>query len=169
MDVSRSVVREKKNLPDRGCCACLCGYRSEFYALTEQTKMVLDSKLLDAISEQAKASPRLRMNFDLRNAPTDQSQRMLNALEPGTVMAIHRHPTTTETIVVLRGALREIYYDDAGQVTDTFVCAPGTDCMGLSIPAGQWHSLECLEPGTVLFEAKDGPYEPMKPEDIMNI
>ena len=130
--------------------------------------MVLDTNLLDALTAQAKASPRLRMNFDLRNSPNDQSQRMLNALEPGTVMPIHRHRHSSETVVVLRGKVKWVYYNDKKEVTDTFIVAPGSDLVGLSVPMGQWHSLECLETGTVIFESKNGAFEPMRPEDVLS-
>ena len=130
--------------------------------------MVLDTNLLDALTAQAKASPRLRMNLDLRNSPNDQSQRMLNALEPGTVMPIHRHRHSSETVVVLRGKVKWVYYNDKKEVTDTFIVAPGSDLVGLSVPMGQWHSLECLETGTVILESKDGAFEPMRPEDVLS-
>jgi cupin fold WbuC family metalloprotein len=129
--------------------------------------MFLNTELFDKLTAQAKASPRLRMNFDLRNTPDDQSQRMLNALEPGTVMPIHRHRGSTETVVVLRGKVKWLYYDENGKVTDTFVVAPGSHLCGLSVPKGQWHSLECLESGSVIFEAKDGAYAPLEVEDVM--
>ena len=109
----------------------------------------------------------MRMNYDLRNTPDDQSQRMLNALEPGTVMPIHRHRGSTETVVVLRGIVKWLYYDESGKVTDTFVVTPGSHLCGLSVPKGQWHSLECLESGSVIFEAKDGAYAPLEVEDVM--
>ena len=128
--------------------------------------MLINQQLLNSLSVQAKASPRLRMNLDLRNTPDDQSQRMLNALEPGTVMPIHRHRNSSETVVVLRGKVKWLYYNDKGELTDTFIVAPGSDLVGLSVPIGQWHSLECLEPGTVIIESKDGAYEPMEPEDV---
>ena len=130
--------------------------------------MLIDQKLLDSLTAQAKASPRLRMNLDLRNTPADQSQRMLNALEPGTVMPIHRHRHTSETVVVLRGKVKWVYYNDKKEVTATYIVAPGTDLVGLTVPIGQWHSLECLETGTVIFESKDGPYEPMREGDVMD-
>ena len=129
--------------------------------------MFLNTELFDNLSAQAKASPRLRMNYDLRNTPDDQSQRMLNALEPGTVMPIHRHRGSTETVVVLRGIVKWLYYDESGKVTDTFIVASGSDLCGLSVPKGQWHSLECLESGSVIFEAKDGAYAPLEVEDVM--
>ena len=130
--------------------------------------MRIDVTLLDELTAQAKASPRLRMNFDLRNSPNDQSQRMLNALEPGTVMPIHRHRHSSETVVVLRGKVKWVYYNDKKEVTDTFIVAPGSDLVGLSVPMGQWHSLECLETGTVIFESKDGAFEPTRPEDVLS-
>ncbi len=129
--------------------------------------MQINKEILDTLTAQAKASPRLRMNFDLRNSPADQSQRMLNALEPGTVMPIHRHRNSSETVVVLRGKVKWVYYNDKKEITDTFIVAPGSDLVGLSVPIGQWHSLECLETGTVIFEAKDGWFEPMRPEDVL--
>ena len=130
--------------------------------------MRIDVTLLNELTAQAKASPRLRMNFDLRNSPNDQSQRMLNALEPGTVMPIHRHRHSSETVVVLRGKVKWVYYNDQKEITNTFIVAPGSDLVGLSVPMGQWHSLECLETGTVIFESKDGAFEPMRPEDVLS-
>ncbi|MBR3490814.1 MAG: WbuC family cupin fold metalloprotein [Bacteroidales bacterium] len=129
--------------------------------------MLLNNNLLDALSDQAKASPRLRMNLDLRNSPADQSQRMLNALEPGTVMPIHRHRNSSETVTVLRGKVKWLYYNDKGELTHIFLVAPGTDLVGLCVPMGQWHSLECLESGTVILETKDGAWEPLGEEDVM--
>ena len=129
--------------------------------------MIIDTNLLDALTEQAKASPKLRMNLDLRNTPDDQSQRMLNALEPGTVMPIHRHQNTSETVVMLRGKVKWLYYNDKGELTDTILVEAGSDICGLSVPKGQWHSLECLETGSVILECKDGPWEALKEEDIL--
>ena len=132
--------------------------------------MVIDKLLLDKLTEQAKSSPRLRANFDLRNTPEDSSQRMLNALEPGTEFPIHRHRNSSETIAILRGHLRLFYFDNYGQETDRFVLGPNSDSSlyGLSIPKGQWHSLECLESGTVILETKDGAYAPLSDDDILN-
>ena len=129
--------------------------------------MVIDSQLLDSLSAQAKASPRLRMNFDLRNSPSDGSQRMLNALEPGTELPIHRHMKSSETVVILRGSATQYFYDDAGQVTEQVMMAVGGPCIGMSVEAGRWHRLVPHEPGTVILECKDGPYEPLAPADIM--
>lgn len=129
--------------------------------------MLIDTNLLDTLTNQAKASPRLRMNLDLRNTPDDQSQRMLNALEPGMVMPIHRHQHTSETVVMLRGKVKWLYYNDKGELTDTILVEAGGDICGLSVPKGQWHSLECLESGSVILECKNGPWEALKEEDIL--
>lgn len=131
--------------------------------------MVIDNKILDELSAQAKASPRLRMNFDLRNSVADGSQRMLNAMEPGTVLPIHRHRSTSETVVCLRGHLRQFFYNDNGEVSNVIDLAPGSDCMALNIPAGQWHTVEALESGTVILECKDGPYEPLGEGDVLSL
>ena len=129
--------------------------------------MLVDQTVLDELTVRAKASPRLRMNLDLRNSPADGSQRMLNAIEPGTVLPIHRHPTTSETVVCLRGHFQEYFYDADGRLTETIDMRPGGNL--LNIPVGQWHNLESFESGTVLLEVKDGPYEPIGPEDILEI
>ena len=127
--------------------------------------MIIDNYILDELTEQAKASPRLRMNLDMRTTPEDQSQRMLNAIEPGSVVPIHRHRNTSETVVCVRGHLEEYIYDDNGVITETIDMVPGGAV--LNIPAGKWHSLRSLESGTVLLEVKDGAYEPLKDEDIL--
>jgi len=127
--------------------------------------MLIDKEKLDDLSAQAKASPRLRMNLDLRNSPSDGSQRMLNALEPGTVMPVHRHLGSSETVICVRGHFEEYLYDDNGVLIETIDMRPGGALV--NVPAGQWHSLRCLESGTVLFEAKDGRYEPLGEGEIM--
>lgn len=125
--------------------------------------------LLDKLTEQAKASPRLRMNMDLRNSADDKSQRMLNAIESGSPLPIHRHMKSSETVVCLRGHLREVFYNDAGVVTEVIDLAPNSGCVALNIPIGQWHTVEVLESGTVILECKDGAYEPLGEEDVLNI
>ena len=127
--------------------------------------MVIDKKILDELTAKAKENPRLRQSLDLRNSADDQSQRMLNALEPGTVMPIHRHKGSSETCVCIRGHFEEYFYDEQGNLTDTIDMNPGG--VVLNIEKGQWHSLKCLESGTVLFEAKDGAYAPLEPGDIL--
>ena len=130
--------------------------------------MVITTKeILDELTAKAKENPSLRCNLDLRNPVDHQSQRMLNALELGTVMPIHRHKTTSETCICIRGHFEEYFYDSDGRLTDTIDMVPGG--VMLNIEKGQWHSLKCLESGTVLFEAKDGPYQPLSPEDIMEV
>ena len=127
--------------------------------------MILDQYIIDSLTAQAKASPRLRMNLDLRNSPSDGSQRMLNAIEPGTVMPIHRHRTSSETVVCVRGHFEEYFYDESGALVEVVDMVPGG--VVLNVPIGQWHSLKSLESGTVLLECKDGAYEPLGAEDIL--
>lgn len=134
---------------------------------TPLTDMKITKETLDELTAQAKASPRLRMNLDLRNSPEDKSQRMLNALEPGTVMPVHRHRTTSETVVCIRGHFEEYFYDESGVLAETIDMQPGG--LVLNIPPGQWHSLKSLESGTVLLEAKDGAFEPLREEDMMKL
>ncbi len=129
--------------------------------------IIIDQHTLDALTAQAKASPRLRMNLDLRNSPEDQSQRMLNAIEPGTVLPIHRHRHTSETVVCLRGHLQEQFYDEDGRLTDTIDLMPNGPVVALNIPIGQWHTVRVLESGTVIMEVKDGKYEPLQDCDIL--
>ena len=131
--------------------------------------MIIDKEVLDNLSAQAKASPRLRMNMDLRNSPSDGSQRMLNALEPGTVMPIHRHRASSETVVIIRGKIQWVFYDDDGNETERVTLDANGELRCLNVEKGRWHSLECLESGSVLFECKDGAYEPLGEGDIMQI
>ena len=129
--------------------------------------MKITQVLLDDLTAEAKASPRLRMNYDLRNSAADGSQRMLNAIEPGSPLPIHRHTKSSETVVCLRGHLREVYFNDAGEVTEVIELALGSDCVALNIPLGQWHTVEALESGTVILECKDGAYEPQSAADVL--
>ena len=129
--------------------------------------MKITQAILDDLTAQAKASPRLRMNLDLRNSVSDGSQRMLNAIEPGSPLPIHRHMKSSETVVCLRGHLREVFYNEAGEVTEVIDLQPGGDCVALCIPIGQWHGVEVLESGTVILECKDGAYEPLGEGDVM--
>lgn len=131
--------------------------------------MKIDNERLNSLTEQAKGCERLRMSMDMRTSSTDGSQRMLNALEPGTILPIHRHRFSTETLVMVRGSLKEIFYNDKGEVTDTILLQAGGECSVLQIPIGQWHTVEVLESGTVIFEAKDGAYTPLCEEDILYI
>lgn len=126
--------------------------------------MLIDDNFLDTIALDAKLSARLRMNRDMRNSTTDQSQRMINALEPNTILPIHRHRETSETQILIRGKIDVIYYNDKGDETHRFHLDSLHGTYGINIPAGQWHSLEVLE-SAIIFEAKDGPYTPLTPED----
>lgn len=126
--------------------------------------MIITKEILDRLSAMAKQNPRLRQSMDLRNSQEDLSQRMLNALEPGTVMPIHRHAGSNKTCICIRGHFEEYFYDENGNLTETIDMVPGG--VILNIEKGQWHSLRCLESGTVLFEAKDGPYHPLEEDEI---
>ena len=131
--------------------------------------MIIDKQILDDLSAQAKASPRLRMNMDLRNSPSDGSQRMLNAIEPGTVMPIHRHRASSETVVIIRGKIQWVFYDDDGNETERVTLDANGEPRCLNVEKGRWHSLECLESGSALFESKDGPYAPLGEGEIMKL
>lgn len=131
--------------------------------------MKFDKALFDSVSVEAKQSPRLRMARDMRTTAADQSQRMLNAIEPETELPIHRHRNSTETCIVLRGSAEEIFYEDNGNETERVLMKPDSDCCGVNIEVGRWHKIISLEPGTVIFEAKDGAYEPLSQEDILNV
>ena len=132
--------------------------------------MKITQAILDKLTEEAKASPRLRMNMDLRNSSEDQSQRMLNAIEPGSVLPIHRHQKTSETVVCLRGRLVWEFYDELERIcTESIELSPNGPVVALNVPAGQWHTVKALESGSVIIEMKNGPYEPMGPEDILEL
>ena len=132
--------------------------------------MVINQALLDNLTEQAKASPRLRMNLDLRNSADDQSQRMLNAIEPGSPLPIHRHRHTSETVVCLRGRLVWEFYDELERIcTETIELSPNGQVVALNIPAGQWHTVCALESGSVILEMKEGKYEPIQDCDVLKM
>ena len=132
--------------------------------------MKITQAILDNLTEQAKASPRLRMNLDLRNSAEDQSQRMLNAIEPGSPLPIHRHQKSSETVVCLRGRLVEEYYDELERIcTERIELSPNGPVVALNIPAGQWHTVQALESGTVILEMKNGMYEPLSDVDILSL
>lgn len=132
--------------------------------------MIITQETLDNLTAQAKASPRLRMNLDLRNSSEDQSQRMLNAIEPGSPLPIHRHQKTSETVVCLRGRLVEEFYDELERIcTERIELSPGGPVVALNIPAGQWHTVQALESGTVIMEVKDGAYEPLQDCDVLTL
>ena len=134
--------------------------------------MKLDNMLFNQILVKAKESPRKRMNYDLRTQSTesqwsDMSQRMINVLMPETVIPIHRHPETSETVIICRGAVREEFYNDQGQKIAEFILEAGGECPGVQVPKGMYHTCVCLVPGSVIFEAKDRPYHPELTEDFL--
>ncbi len=131
--------------------------------------MILDDKLLDGVTEKAKKSERLRMNFNLHESLDAKAQRLFNALEPGTILPIHRHRNTAETYILLRGRMNIIFYNEDGSISEKKEINPLKGIYGAHIEKGQWHTLEVLESGTVLFEVKDGPYIPFQPEDVMQL
>lgn len=127
----------------------------------------IDTNLLNEVTAQAKESPRLRMNHNFHDSLDAKAQRLLNALEPGTVLPVHRHPHTAETYLLLRGKIRVMFYNDAKEETESTVLDPSEGHYGVHIPAGQWHTLEVQESGSVLFEVKDGPYMPLGEDDLL--
>ena len=124
--------------------------------------MKIDVELLDSLTAQAKVSPRLRMNYDLRNSEADLSQRMLNAIEPGSEVPVHRHQKTSETVVMIRGRAIQHFYDEQGVLTESVLLEAGGTVPAIQVPMGVWHRLESLESGTVIVEFKDGPYEAVR-------
>ena len=134
------------------------------------TNEKITQALMDRLTEQAKTSPRLRMNMDLRNSAEDKSQRMLNAIEPGSPMPIHRHQKTSETVVCLRGRLVWEFYDELERIcTDYIELSPNGQVVALNVPAGQWHTVKALESGSVIMEFKDGAYEPLQDCDVLQM
>ncbi len=130
--------------------------------------MIITQVILDDLTRQAQSSPRLRMAMDLRNSPEDKSQRILNAIEPGSPLPIHRHRNTNETVTCLRGRIVEEFYDDLERrCTDAIELRPDGPVVVVNIPAGQWHTVKAFESGTVILECKNGAYEPLGEEDIL--
>ena len=129
--------------------------------------MKLDKKLFEEIAEQAAASPRLRMHYDLRDSADENGQRMLNVLLPGTKSAIHRHSNTSEVVICIYGSCIERFYDDKGQETDCFTLKAGSDFPGLVIPMGIYHSLEATDAMSVVVEVNAGKYDPVKTEEFL--
>ena len=130
--------------------------------------MKITQTILDELTAKAKESPRLRMNLDLRDSTEDTSQRMLNAIEPGSPLPIHRHQNTSETVICLRGRLVEEFYDDLERTCiERIELSPNGPVVALNIPAGQWHTVQALESGTVILEMKNGKYKPLSDVDIL--
>jgi cupin fold WbuC family metalloprotein len=130
---------------------------------------LIDKQLLDKVSVDAKKSDRLRKNYNFHQSLEDKCHRFLNAVEPGTVVPIHRHPTKDETFVVLRGRVRISTYDDDGNVIETYELCPEEGRYGVDIPKNVWHNLEAIEPDSVIFECKEGPFVPHEEEGILRL
>ncbi len=128
--------------------------------------MISDGAFLDGLTQRAKASERLRMHFDLRDSDAEQSMRMFNALEPGTVIPVHRHNATSEDVVCVRGCVEEVLYDDAGVEVARFRLSPRSGVMHCHVPAGRYHTCQSLESGSVIIEFKAGRYDPQRTEEV---
>ena len=131
--------------------------------------MVIDKELLDIVSNQAKTSPRLRMNYNFHQSLDELCHRMLNAVEPGTDIPIHRHPTKDESFVILRGKVRSTTYNNDGSVIKSVVLCAEEGRYGVDIPKGVWHKLESLESGSVVFECKEGPFVEHEVDGILEL
>ena len=129
--------------------------------------MLLKQDIIDKLTDEAQSSPRLRMNYNLHESFEDSVQRMFNALEPGTIVPIARHPNSSETLIMLRGKLRVLIYDYNKNIIEDVVIAPNSENIGYHIPKGTWHQVDSLEEGTVCFETREGPYAPVAEEDIL--
>lgn len=127
--------------------------------------MIIGENIFDQLLKEAAVNPRLRTNFDLRGSSADTSQRMLNALMPGTVVPVHRHLATPETVVLLKGRIDEIYFDDNGNETERIELDANGANRGVQIDAGRWHTIEVHEP-SVIIEMKDGAYAPLTPDEV---
>ena len=131
--------------------------------------MVIDQNILDELTAQAKASPRLRINLNFHQSLDEKCHRFLNAVEPGTEVPIHRHPTKDETFIVLRGKVKVLTYNDDGSVMDSVKLCPLEGRYGVDIPKGVWHTIEAIETNTVIFECKEGPFVPHEVEGILEL
>ena len=131
--------------------------------------MVIDNQLLDLVSEKAKGSSRLRMNYNFHQSLEDKCHRFLNAVEPGTDVPIHRHPTKDESFVLLRGRVKVTTHNDDGSIKECIVLNPTEGIYGVDIPKGVWHKVESLETGSVFFECKEGPFVPHEEDGILEL
>ena len=130
---------------------------------------IIDTTLFDKVSEQAKVSPRLRMNYNFHQSLEDKCHQFLNAVEPGTEVEIHRHPTKDESFVLLRGRVRVNIYNDDGTVKDSVELCPSEGRYGVNIPKGVWHNIEVKETDSVFFECKEGPFVPHEVEGVLRL
>ena len=130
--------------------------------------MIIDENLLNTVAEKAKVSPRLRMNYNFHRSLDEKCHRFLNAVEPGTVVTIHRHPTKDETFVLLRGKVKVTTHNDDGSIIESVELCPEEGRYGVNIPKGVWHTLEAIEPNSVIFECKEGPFVPHEEDGILD-
>ncbi len=130
---------------------------------------IIDDNLQNNVSAQAKDSPRLRMNYNFHQSLDDKCHRFLNAVEPGTKVEIHRHPTKDESFVLLRGKVRVTTYNDDGTVRESVILCPEEGLYGVDIPKNVWHNVESLESRSVFFECKEGPFVPHEVEGILTV
>ena len=128
---------------------------------------LIDKQLLDDVSRQAQKSDRLRMNYNFHQSLDDKCHRFLNAVEPGTVVPIHKHPTKDESFVILRGKVRVTTHNDDGTIIEDVVLSQESGNYGVDIPKNVWHKLESLEPGSVIFECKEGPFVSHEEEGVL--
>ena len=131
--------------------------------------MKITQAILDDLTEQAKASPRLRMNYNFHQSLEDKCHRFLNAVEPGTEVPIHRHPTKEESFVILRGKVRVTTHKDDGSIIEDVVLSQESGNYGVDIPKNVWHKLESLESGSVIFECKAGPFVEHEVEGVLQL
>lgn len=129
--------------------------------------MFISKELLDNLSKNARINPRLRVNTCLHNSVNDKVQRLFNAMEPGTYVPVHRHTEASESMILVRGKMRVIFYDDQRRIKEEHVIEAGGDIIGVHVPNGTWHNVEVLEAGTIMFEVKEGPYSPLETKDII--
>ncbi len=129
--------------------------------------MLIKEEIIDLVSKQANESARLRMNYNLHESFNDSVQRMFNAIEPGSIIPIARHPYSNETLILLRGKLRIMIYNDQKEIIEDVVLNKEKGNIGYHIPRMTWHCVESLDPGTVLFETREGPYAPVEEKDIL--
>ena len=130
---------------------------------------IIDEQLLNEVGAQAKESPRLRMNYNFHQSLDELCHRFINAVEPGTEVPIHRHPTKDESFVILRGKVRVTTHNDDGSIIEDVVLSQESGNYGVDIPKNVWHKLESLESGSVIFECKEGPFVEHEVEGVLDL
>ena len=128
---------------------------------------LINKELLNSICLQAKENERLRMNYNFHETLDAPAQRLLNSLQPGTNLPVHKHANTAETYILLQGKLQVLFYNSDKELTDSVILDQKEGKFGIHIPVGQWHTIDVLEPDTVIFEVKDGPYLPLSEDSII--